>query len=109
DAPAGPSELLVIADDSANPARLALELVGQAEHDPRARALAVVVGEDAARCLVAALSRVEPLGDVAQDSLATHGGVLVADSLAAAIDFANAYAAEHLLVVSRDDERVVAE
>jgi histidinol dehydrogenase len=109
EAPTGPSELLVIADDSCDPTRIALEIVGQAEHDPRACSLAVVVGPDAANALVEAIAIAPSLGDVARESLARGGGVFVADSIDTAIAFANSYAPEHLLVVTRDDDGVVAQ
>ncbi len=101
DSPAGPSELLVIADASADPARLARELIAQAEHDPDAASLAVVFGEGAALALVDALR--EAVGHAARreivaSSLASRGGVLAAATRAEAIAFANAYAAEHLLI-----------
>src|SRR5690606_27236187 len=61
DAPAGPSELLVIADGSADPALVAREMLAQAEHDPRAAVVAVVVGDETAAQLTEALSTQLPL------------------------------------------------
>ncbi|MEO5988927.1 MAG: histidinol dehydrogenase [Candidatus Eisenbacteria bacterium] len=110
DAPAGPSEVLVIADDRANAAAVARELVAQAEHDPEARAMAVMVGCDATAVLaaLAAEAAATPRHELVGAALAAHGGVLVADSLDEAIAFANAYAAEHLVLNVRDPEAALA-
>lgn len=110
DSPAGPSELLVIADASCDPKRIALELAAQAEHDPRACAVAVVVGLETADAIAAALTNAippGPTGIAAREALAANGGVLVCETVDDAIDFANAYAAEHLLIATSDDARVV--
>jgi histidinol dehydrogenase len=111
DAPAGPSELLVIADDAADPATIAREMVAQAEHDPLACALAVVAGERMAGAVELALAReldAQPRGTVIAQALATRGAVLWTESLDAAIEFANSYAAEHLLIAVADAEPVFA-
>lgn len=101
DSPAGPSELVVIADDSASPERVALELVAQAEHDPDAIALALVVGQEAARrvraALLAAAGAAERAAIVAA-SLAASGGVLECASLEEACAYATELAPEHLLL-----------
>lgn len=102
DSPAGPSELLVLADDSADPALIARELLAQAEHDPMAAVIAVVTSERAARAVRDALSEQlasQPRAAICSAALAGQGAVVWADSLDSAIVFANAYAAEHLLLV----------
>lgn len=105
DAPAGPSELLVIADETSDVARVALEMVAQAEHDPKACAVAVVVGQEIADTLrselAAAVERAERR-DIVVRSMAFGGGVIVADTVDEAIELANAYAPEHLLVATDD-------
>ncbi|HEX6809713.1 MAG TPA: histidinol dehydrogenase [Gemmatimonadaceae bacterium] len=101
DAPAGPSELLVLADDTCDADAIAMELAGQAEHDARACVVAVAVGDDTARRLTAALAAIvpaQPRRDIVARALASHGGVLSAASLDEAIAFANDYAPEHLLL-----------
>ena len=110
DSPAGPSELLVIADASCDPTRIALEMAAQAEHDPRACAVALVLGLETADAIEAALMNAIPSGSTgiaAREALAANGGVLVCETLDDAIDFANVYAPEHLLVVTADDARIV--
>jgi histidinol dehydrogenase len=102
DSPAGPSELLVLCDETADPALVAREMLAQAEHDPLAAVVAVTTSERAARAIMAALDAqlpAQPRAEISRASLASQGAVLWADSLADAISFANAYAAEHLLLV----------
>lgn len=95
----GPSEVAVVADDSADPAWVAADLLAQAEHDPLAAAvlltpsenLAARVGEELERQLAAA-SR----ADIARRSLAEQGALVITSSLAEAVDLANSLAPEHL-------------
>jgi len=110
DSPAGPSELLVVADDSAEAEVLARELVAQAEHDPDAAVMAILITDDdrlltaleeALRDLVAATPRRE----IVSASLAARGALCTVPTVEEAIAFANAWAAEHLLLVVRDQER----
>ncbi len=110
DSPAGPSELLLIADESANPRAIAAELIAQAEHDPRACVVAIVLGDAIARSVIDVLSSTldeQPRRAIAAEALASNGGVLVADSLDEAIAFSNAYAPEHLLVALDDANAVL--
>jgi histidinol dehydrogenase len=112
DAPAGPSEVLILADDSAPIDLLAAELVTQAEHDPRAAVVAVLVGGDDARVaeLAAAVERAtleSPRQAIVLAAFASAGGILTVPSVDLAVEFANQYAAEHLLLALRDAERIV--
>jgi histidinol dehydrogenase len=110
DAPAGPSELLVIADDSCDPRRVALEMLAQAEHDPSAAVLAVVLDADTATLIMRAVDSAlscQPRRDIIVSALASRGGVVVADSLDGAIAFANQYAPEHLLIATRDEDALL--
>jgi len=110
DSPAGPSELLIIADDAASPDVLALELLAQAEHDPMA---AVVLVSTSATLLDTVERRLadgvprEPRAQVIAAALASRGGLLLAASLAEAVSFANQWAPEHLLVAVRDPDALV--
>ena len=102
DSPAGPSELLVVADDAADPVLIARELLAQAEHDPLAAVVAVSTSERGADAISAALAAqldAQPRAAICAAALAGQGAVLWAESLADAIAFANDYAAEHLLLV----------
>ncbi len=101
DSPAGPSELLVIADASCDAEIVAREMLAQAEHDPRAAVLCVAVGADVAARIADAVSRALP--DVARREIVAAafrfaGGVVHTPSLDDAITFANEWAAEHLLL-----------
>jgi histidinol dehydrogenase len=110
DAPAGPSELLVIADDSCDPRRVALEMLAQAEHDPSAAVLAVVLDADTASLIMRAVDSAlscQPRRDIIVSALASRGGVVVADSLDDAIAFTNEYAPEHLLIATRSEDTVL--
>ena len=101
DSPAGPSELLVIVDGSVDPQIVAREMLAQAEHDPRAAVVCVAVSaEVAARVQAAVESRylTSDRRDIITDAFAFAGGVLHADTLDAAVEFANSWAAEHLLL-----------
>jgi histidinol dehydrogenase len=107
DSPAGPSELLVIADAAASADVVALELLAQAEHDPRACVVAVVQGGAFAARLRDALRRLLPeqeRREIIEAALAGQGAILWVDTLREAVAWANAYAPEHLLVCVDDPE-----
>jgi histidinol dehydrogenase len=102
DSPAGPSELLVLCDDSADPALVAREMLAQAEHDPLAAVVTVAASESFARAVVAELAAQlpsQPRASIIRAALSSQGAVVWEESLADAIAFANAYAPEHLLLV----------
>ena len=105
DSPAGPSELLAIVDGSVDPRLVARELIAQAEHDPDAFALAIVIGEESAaaveRELTAAIEEAARR-EIVVAALATRGGVLAAVDVESAIALANEIAAEHVLLVLED-------
>lgn len=105
DSIAGPSEILVLADETANPRYVAADLLSQAEHDELASAILVTTSQELAEqvsqqveIFVEQLSRKEIL----QKSLDNYGYILVVDSLNDAIDVANEIASEHLEIVTRD-------
>jgi len=110
DSPAGPSELLVICDASCNARTIAREVLAQAEHDVNACVIVIALDDDTAIAIAEAvedaavgISRV----DVVRGSLEQNGGLFRADSVAHAIEFANAFAPEHLLLALKDAERVL--
>jgi histidinol dehydrogenase len=105
DTPAGPSELLVIADRSADPERVAREVLAQAEHDPEAAVVVVAIGAAVARRIADAIGArigAEPRTTIIAESLATRGGLLVAQSVDEAVAVANDWAPEHLLLAVAD-------
>ena len=103
DSPAGPSEVLVLADASADARLVALELMAQAEHDPDAACVLVTTSSALAATTEGELAvqlASAPRADICRQALAASGAVLVADSLDEAVDFANRYAPEHLSVMT---------
>ena len=110
DLPAGPSEVLIVADESANPAWVAADLLAQAEHGPESACILVSTSAAVAEAVRSALG--QQIGQLAtaatiRESLARNGALLVADSLDAALDFANEYATEHLELQVHDAETLV--
>ena len=102
---AGPSEILVLADDSADPDYLAADLMSQAEHDRMASSILLTTSEKLAEETVSSLYRqVEKLSRKAiiEESLDRFGAVIVCDDMDQAVDFANELAPEHLEVCCRD-------
>lgn len=105
DSIAGPSEILVLADETANPRFVAADLLSQAEHDELASAILVTTSEELAEEVsrevdgfVKELSR----GEIIQKSLDNYGHILIAETLDDAIDAANEIASEHLEIVTKD-------
>ena len=96
---AGPSEILIVADESANPKFLAADLMSQAEHDRMASAILITPNRDIAQRTVEELYRqMKTLSrrDIIQESLDRFGGVIVCENMEEAVDFANELAPEHL-------------
>jgi histidinol dehydrogenase len=105
DAPAGPSEVLVLADAGADPRMVAAELLAQAEHDVDAACVLVTTSAELATAVGGALAaslESTPRAEIAARALATSGAILVADTLGEAVAFAGAYAPEHLSVMVDD-------
>lgn len=105
DAIAGPSEILVIADETANPRYVAADLLSQAEHDELASAILVTTSEKLAKevsnqvaVFVEELSRTE----IMKKSLDNYGYILVADTMEDVIDIANEIASEHLEIMTKN-------
>ncbi|HEX2202099.1 MAG TPA: histidinol dehydrogenase [Longimicrobium sp.] len=96
---AGPSEILVIADETADPVHVAADLIGQAEHDPDAIAWLVTTSEALAARVPAEVDRLlerNPRHDVAREALETSGAIVIVPDLAAAAAAADLRAPEHL-------------
>lgn len=103
---AGPSELLVIADESADPKLIALDLASQAEHDPLAQIALATTDLRIARDVVEELKLMAEENLIVKDVLEKHFIVVYGDPKKL-VDFANAYAPEHLqLMVSKPEEYV---
>jgi len=108
---AGPSEVLVLADETADPDVVAADLVAQAEHDENASVVCVTDDPDTARSVVEAVEEQVPgreRTDVIRAALANDAsGVLLARSMPEAVLFAEEYAAEHLSIQAADDEALL--
>jgi histidinol dehydrogenase len=106
DAEAGPTEIAVLADDSADPAHVAADLVSQAEHDPQAASVLVTDSPDLAAAVAAQLERrvgATKHGERVRQALSgRQSGVVLVDDVDRGLDVVNAYAAEHLEVQTRD-------
>lgn len=96
---AGPSEVLIIADQSAEPASIAADMLAQAEHDPLALAIVITTHEPLVEQIIHELDRQLPQlkrEDIARKSLLEKGVIFTAESIDDAVDAANAIAIEHL-------------
>ncbi|MCD8223928.1 MAG: histidinol dehydrogenase [Clostridiales bacterium] len=110
DSIAGPSEILVLADDSANPRYVAADLLSQAEHDELASAILVTTSMDLAKKVSAEIDGfLETLSrrSIIEKSLENYGYILVTDSLDEAIAAANDIASEHMEIVTRNPFEVM--
>lgn len=105
DSIAGPSEILILADETADPRYVAADLLSQAEHDELASAILITTSEelagavsDQAECFMEQLSR----RDIIRKSLENYGYILLAENMEDAIQAANEIASEHLEILTRD-------
>lgn len=105
DSIAGPSEILVLADETANPRYVAADLLSQAEHDVLASAILITTSRDLARAVskeidgfLETLSR----ADIIRQSLENYGYIFVAENMEDAIDATNAVASEHLEIITKN-------
>ncbi|MEP6650027.1 MAG: histidinol dehydrogenase, partial [Lapillicoccus sp.] len=106
DAEAGPTEIAVLADETADAEHVAADLVSQAEHDPLAAAVLVTDSEELAAAVEEALTRrvaaTKHSERVTQALTGTQSRIVLVDDVDAALDVVNAYAAEHLEIQTRD-------
>lgn len=110
DSVAGPSEIMVIADENANPRFVAADLLSQAEHDEMASAILVTTSEELAKKVSAQIDEfLKELSrsEIISKSLENYGYILVADSIDEAIEVANDIASEHLEIVTKDPFNVM--
>jgi histidinol dehydrogenase len=112
DAEAGPTEIAVLADDSADPSHVAADLISQAEHDQLAAAVLVTPSAELASAVEAELARQVPAAKHAERIAASlagqQSGIVLVDDLDAGLAVVNAYAAEHLEIQTRDAAAVAA-
>jgi histidinol dehydrogenase len=105
DSPAGPSEALILADETGDAELIAVDFLSQIEHDPDSAAVLVTPSEELAQAVCRILNKeydALPRKEVFESSLAKHSYVLVARDMEQAIDFTNEYATEHLQIMTRE-------
>ncbi|WP_255152133.1 histidinol dehydrogenase [Halorarius halobius] len=107
---AGPTEVLIIADDTADPEMVATDLLAQAEHDPRSRPILVVTEEGIADQVLDELEAQLPslrTAETARESWDANGEIVLVDDLAGAASVANDYAIEHVQVMVDDARQLI--
>lgn len=112
DSVAGPSEILVLADETADPRYVAADLLSQAEHDELASAILVTTSKELAEQVNAEVGRLVPClsrADILKKSLDNYGYLLIAETMEDAIDTVNEIASEHLEIMTKDPFRVMTE
>jgi histidinol dehydrogenase len=110
DSPAGPSELLVIADDSSNPQVIVREMLAQAEHDPKAAVILIAIGDSLAAVVEEGLAR--QINEIAREkivrqSLRERGAVLSVRTREEAVRISNQFAPEHLMLATSNPEALL--
>lgn len=107
---AGPSEILIIADESADPIYAAADMLSQAEHDPMSCSIVITTDEKLAEAIAAEVEaqlQKMPRREIAQDAINRNGLIIVARSIDEAVEFANASAPEHLELLVREPFHVL--
>jgi len=100
---AGPSEILILADNTADPEIVAMDLISQAEHDPNAASVVVTTSSYLAKEIekrLESLVRREKRSKIIEQSLRKNGAILIASNLKEAVAFVNEYAPEHLQIMT---------
>lgn len=109
---AGPSEIMIIADDSANPVFVASDMLSQAEHDEMASSILVTTSEKLALAVkkeIAKQIKSLPKAEIAKKSLKNFGAIVLVKSLKKATEVANAIAPEHLEVMTENPDKLVSQ
>jgi sulfopropanediol 3-dehydrogenase len=107
---AGPTEILIVADDSADPFVVAVDLLSQAEHGPDSPAVLITTSEDLAHAAMAHVERLlpgMPTNDMAGPAWRDHGQVLVVDDLDEAYRLADEFASEHVQILTEEPRRAL--
>lgn len=107
DLPAGPSEVLIIADDSADAEVVASDIIAQAEHDPNASSICVTPSRKLGAEVVRQVKRSRIERAEARESIFKNGAVILVENMEQAINFSNEYAPEHLQLMIKSPEKVL--
>ncbi|MGF3522031.1 MAG: histidinol dehydrogenase [Candidatus Bathyarchaeia archaeon] len=109
DMPAGPSEVLVLADETANPRVVAADMISQAEHGADSVAGLITTSKTFALDVAAALEELSASterADIVQAALSTYGFIIVCQNVEEMVELANVFAPEHLEVITRDAQKI---
>ena len=110
--PAGPSEVLILADSTSNPEFLATDILAQAEHDPNASCFLVTNDEKLAfktNEYVKEFSKNAARHEIIEESLFKNGKIIITETIDEAIDITNEYAPEHLIISTENDSEILNE
>ncbi|HML04378.1 MAG TPA: histidinol dehydrogenase [Methanobacterium sp.] len=110
DFPAGPSEVLIIADETGNAEYIAFDMMAQAEHDPDASSVVITNSCDIAHKvneIILGNIKYMQRSKIIEESLKKYGKIIVTDSIDDAVEFSNDYAPEHLIIMTKDPEDVL--
>jgi len=108
--PAGPSEVLIIADKTGNPHFIAMDMLAQAEHDPQSASVLVTTSPELAEKVDLIIESELPnmkRKKIIQESLDNNGLIVLVDDINEAVDFSNDYAPEHLMIMTAQPEEIV--
>jgi histidinol dehydrogenase len=109
DMPAGPSEILILADETANPRFVALDMISQAEHGPDCIAGLITTSKELAENVLDELRKIAPSirrSDIVVKALSSHGFIIICETADEMIEFANAFAPEHVEIITREPRKV---
>jgi histidinol dehydrogenase len=105
DSPAGPSEGMILSDDTGNADLITIDLLSQSEHDPDAASILVTTSDEIALKVANNINRelpTLPRKEIITSSLSKHSSILIAQDMEQAIDFVNEYAPEHLEIITEE-------
>lgn len=110
DFPAGPSEILILADESANPEFIAYDILAQGEHDPNASCFLVTNSEEIATKTLEEVNQKIPEAkrrEIIEESLGSRGYIILTNTIEEALNITNEYAPEHLIIMTKDNTKIL--
>lgn len=108
--PAGPSEILIIADETANPEFIAYDILSQAEHDPNASCFLVTNSlklANESRNEILNKTEIAQRKEIIEESLLKYGKIILTNTLEEAVEVSNEYAPEHLIIATENNEAIL--
>ena len=110
--PAGPSEVLILGDDTANPEFIATDILSQAEHDPKASCFLITDNSTLANKVLEIVNEKlekSPRKEIIKEALKNNGKIIITENFQDAIYATNEYAPEHLVIMTKDDKKVLSQ